>query len=471
MFSQSISLILPYSPQTAMTMFRKILILVLAILPASGAVAQSIDEKIGKAMNESDWFARDSIYKSAPKDSIHPFLEVFSRCLLGNRLNRPEVSIPAFQELLNTQSEYLGLDNAISSAYMFGMDLSRTGHNAEAAAMTRAILASTGQYLDSVSAAGLRATAMRYEALTAYTPYQIDFPADSPAAIPFRIMPVWPADKGSVLMHIDDSRINGIEADITFDTGAGVNTISPEMAARYNLTPLDSTVITVSGVGLRDGYIAMAREVKIGNITVRDVPFSVMSLSSGNDEADQYFDSFNIIIGSELMLQLKDLTLDFDNNLIEVPTTAPLKTDCAPNLCFSPSMNFLTEGTVLGTPMMMLLDSGDASFGSLAGAFFNNHKDYITGHASVDSFRQAGVAGVVMTECYNVPGMPVRIGNATVNPPEMAVLPAINGLADGAECTIGLRTMMLYGKIHFNLVDFVLTTEPRAAGAQPAGGA
>lgn len=59
--------------------------------------AQTIDEKIGKAMNESDWFALDSMYRTTPKDSIDPFLEVFSRCLLGNRLNRTDISIPAFQ--------------------------------------------------------------------------------------------------------------------------------------------------------------------------------------------------------------------------------------------------------------------------------------------------------------------------------------------------------------------------------------
>ena len=54
--------------------------------------AQSTDEKIAEAMNNSDWFALDSLYRTESKDSIDQFLEIFSRCLIGNRLNRPDVS-------------------------------------------------------------------------------------------------------------------------------------------------------------------------------------------------------------------------------------------------------------------------------------------------------------------------------------------------------------------------------------------
>lgn len=280
--------------------------------------AQTIDEKIANAMNESNWFALDSIYQTAPKDSINPFLEVFARGLLGNRLNRPDVSIPAFQELLNSYSEGLGLGNLISTAHMFGMDLSRVGYNAEAASMMKSILAATKVHLDSANVAALAAAANRYAALSAYKPYQIEFPSKPEAKVPFTIVPVGPAEKGSVLMHLSNSYINGEAADITFDTGAGSNMISIEMAEKFNLVPLDNAIITVKGVNSRNGYVAMAKELKIGDITVRDVPFTVISLSSNNKEADQYINCFNIVVGSELMLQLKDLTIDFSKHQITV---------------------------------------------------------------------------------------------------------------------------------------------------------
>ena len=105
-----------------------ILILCLSLSRFTLGFGQSSDEKIAEAMNNSDWFALDSLYQTEPKDSISEFLEIFSRCLIGNRLNRPDVSIPAFTELFNTQSENLDLGNLLNSSIMFAMDLSKIGY-------------------------------------------------------------------------------------------------------------------------------------------------------------------------------------------------------------------------------------------------------------------------------------------------------------------------------------------------------
>lgn len=224
-------------------MYRKTITMIFSIFLSLSAFARTIDEKIGAAMNRADWFALDSIYRVTPKDSIDPFLEIFSRCLIGNRLNRTDVSIPAFQELLNSQS--LDLGNMVSSLYMFGMDLSREGYNAEAASIINSVVSQTKQYLDSATVDGLTSTAGRYAALSEYHPYLMEYPDARNSIVPFSIVPVGPKDKGSVLLHLQNCAINGAEADITFDTGAGTNMISREMAERYALVPLDDTKITV----------------------------------------------------------------------------------------------------------------------------------------------------------------------------------------------------------------------------------
>ncbi len=110
---------------------------------------QTSDVKIAEAMNNSDWFALDSLYRTEPKDSMNQFLEIFSRCLIGNRLNRPDVSIPAFTELFNTQSKNLDLGNMLNSSMMFAMDLSRVGDNKTAAKMLSLNLEAVRTHLDS----------------------------------------------------------------------------------------------------------------------------------------------------------------------------------------------------------------------------------------------------------------------------------------------------------------------------------
>ena len=443
-------------------MLRRILLYAFLSIISFSSFSQSVDEKIGNAMNRSDWFALDSIYNSVPKDSIHPFLEIYSRCLIGNRLNRPNVSIPAFQELFNTQSEYLDLSNLISSTFMFGMDLSRVGQNEIAASMTNSVLDATRQYLDSAMVSNLTSQASRYSALAAYNPYQIEFNGNSSAKVPFAIVPVGPTEKGSVLMHLKESTINGISADITFDTGAGTNLISPEMAEKYNLIPLEGTRITVDGVAKKDGYMAIASELRLGNITIKDVPFSVVSILSENSEADQYTDAFSIMLGSDLMLQLKEVNINFITNTITVPSKAPfipVKTDVKPNLCFSSSMNLLCKGTIHDEPMLMCIDSGDASFGSIGNAFFESNKQYVLDNGIKDTVRMAGIGGVNFIDCYKISNMKISLGNHTVEIPEFVVATRkYAGPGGQHECNIGLRTLMLYNFVCFNLVDFVLTT-------------
>lgn len=428
--------------------------------------AQSYDEKIGNAMNRGDWFGLDSIYQSAPKDSIHPFLEVYSRCLIGNRFNRPDISIPAFTELFDTQSEYLDLGNMLNSSVMFAMDLSRTGDNEKAAHIVSSVLDATRQHLDSAAIVGMQKYVNQYTALAAYKPYGIDFGDRSNATIPFRFVPVGPAKKNSLLMHLDNCAINGIAADITFDTGAGVNIISDSLAQKFGLIPLNAN-LSVSGMGVQTGGIAIAKELKLGSVTLSDVPFTIITITANNEEADQYMNCFDIIVGSELMSQLKDLTLDFANRQINIPATPPAKSDATPNMCFSPSMNLLARGDIHGNSMLMCIDSGDASFGWLDKTFFEKNREYVIAHGQPDSLRMAGIGGVHISQGYRVPDIEAQLGGSGVIIPQMDVRIEDNPAGLDYECNFGLKSLMLFGKVRFNMVDFTITTYPYTLSLNP----
>ncbi len=131
---------------------KSILTALFILICAATATARSANERIADAMNRSDWFELESIIDETPKDSIMDFLEVFARCLLGNRLNRPDLSLPAFEELLSTQSENLDLGNLVNSGMMYALDLNHTERNAEAAAVLTSILTSIRPHLDAATA-------------------------------------------------------------------------------------------------------------------------------------------------------------------------------------------------------------------------------------------------------------------------------------------------------------------------------
>lgn len=435
---------------------KKILLFFVIVWSGFAAKAQSIDERIGTAMNTSDFFGLYDIYYSTPKDSIDPFLEVFSRCLIGNRFNRPDISIPAFDELLKTHAEMLDLNLLLQSSVMYSMDLSRVGKNEEAYNLLSDVLSSAYQMVDSVSLKPYADMAAQYKSLTEYTPYRISFTGDM-GIIPFDTIPAGKQGSQQYLMQITEARINGNPVKITFDTGAGVNVITDSLARAYRLEFLDADV-AAAGVESSAGRYAVAKELVLGNIKLNDVPFYVIDISSHNDEADKYIDVLEFIVGSELMLQFKDVTLDFTAKEIQVPAVAAAPSNVCPNMCFSSQMNLMTQTEVNGQPRLMLLDSGNAGVGRLNKSYHDANKEYLTTNCESDTVRMAGVGGVWSVLCYKLPDATLTLGGNSVTVPTFDVQTEQHGNYM-EEDNLGIRSMMLFRKVRFNLVDMVLTTE------------
>ena len=435
---------------------KKLILISTIVLSCFVAKAQSVDERIGTAMNTSDFFGLHDIYYSTPKDSINPFLEVFSRCLIGNRFNRPDISIPAFDKLLKTQAEMLDLNLLLQSSAMYSMDLSRVGKNEDAYNFLSAALSSAYQMVDSTSLKPYANMAAQYKSLTQYSPYQISITGDM-GIVPFDTIPTGKQGSKQYLMQITKARINDNPVKITFDTGAGVNVITDSLARAYGLEFLDADV-AATGVASSAGRYAVAKELVLGNIKVNDVPFYVIDIRSHNDEADKYIDVLEFIVGSELMLQLKDVTLDFDAKEIQVPAVAAAPTNECPNMCFSSDMNLITQTEVNGQPQIMKLDSGDAGFGRLNKFFFDANKEYLTTNCESDTVNMAGVGGVWSVLCYKLSNASFTLGGNSVTVPVFDVQTEQHGNYM-EEDNLGIRSMMLFRKVRFNLVDMILTTE------------
>lgn len=425
--------------------------------PSGGINAQEIDSRIGAAMNSSDFFGLYDTYYSAPKDAINPFLEVFSRCMIGNRFNRPDISIPAFDELLTTQSENLGLDLLLQSSALYSMDLSRVGRNEDAYNLLSSVLSAVSQSVDSASLTSYANMMAQYKALSKYKPYTILI-AGNEGIVPFDTIRAGKPESKQYLMRLADVRVNGQPAKITFDTGAGVNIISDSLARAFGLQMFDADV-AAKGIEILTGRYAIAKELKLGNITVKDVPFYVIDYSSHHEEADKYMNVLELVVGSELMLQLKDVTIDFAAKEIQVPVNAPSPSGVRPNMCFSSDMNLLTTAEINLQPVIVKLDSGDAAYGRLNKTFFEANKEYLTTHCQTDTVNQAGMGGVWSLLCYKLPDAVLTIGGNTATIPMIDVQTEVQHNGYMEENNLGLKSMMLFHKVRFNLADMVFTTE------------
>lgn len=404
-----------------------------------------------------EWFALDSVYQETPRDSISEFLDEYTRGLIAHHFFRTRTAIEALSNVLTNYPEKLSQSERLTLALMLSSDLSGQGKNKQAGNILEQILKAERTHLSRAWISALTGYAGQYKELSGCNPYEIRVEGEQ-GCVPFRIVEVGNPEKKNVLMQLAESTINGVVAPITFDTGAGVNVISEEYARKMKLKPLKAHA-TLTGIGRQGARYAIADEVRLGNITIKNVPFYIADLRTDNEEANKYVECFSIIVGSELMIRLKDLTIDFTTNQISVAESHQAGVDdVRPNMCLSRSMNLLANGMVNSEKMRIKVDTGDASYGYLSGSYFGENREYVLSHSTPDTVRTAGIGGVRISECFQMPDVRLKLGGETVIVPEITVYKDSAPIESGDyECNLGLRSLMLVERVRLNFVDSVIT--------------
>ena len=95
-------------------------------------------------------------------------------------------------------------------------------------------------------------------------------------------------------------------------------------------------------------------------------------------------------------------------------------------------------------------------------AFFNANKDFIMANAKADTVRYGGLGGVAESLCYRIKNISVSLGGHTMGIQELTVGTSQSSTAADFNNQLGIKSLVQFDKIRFNLVDFVLTTYPQA---------
>ena len=278
-------------------MLHRILAAVLLTVVYSSTMAQSADRRAGAAMNASDWFRLRKIYQTE-SHLMSPFLRDMAKALLDDAFNRSEEAAISIRKLLKEHRSKMGLSNIESMVYLLAANESKAGHNKKAADILRDFLQQAQNKLDSTYARMFVSHERQFREMAKYAVNKVE--GDLKACdIPFRIDSIGPEKKRSIQMTIP-AEVNGIGCDINFDTGAGVNIISPELARKCGMRMIDARS-WVAGVNMVMGGVALADRVKLGNLVLRNVPFNVIKITSGNAVADQYLRHMDCVMGIPLM--------------------------------------------------------------------------------------------------------------------------------------------------------------------------
>lgn len=415
--------------------------------------AQSANEVIASDVNKGQWFALDRHLAEIPADSVSPFMSLIGRAFAATKFNRPEASVEAFEELLNNHSESLGLSNILMMSHFMASDLSKLGRNAEAAELINDIVEATRQHLDSTTIESFSNFAKQYEAYSHFTINEFVLPDKESPLIEFDLDSIHTEDSNSCYMKLCNSSLNGKPLAFTFDTGAGVNILSDSLAAEYGVKPLDAAV-SAEGMGEQGGWLGLADEIKIGNIIIKNVPFYVITIHTGNDEIDQYAKHLNMLLGIQVMQVLKEFTIDFTKNKITVASNPKTNPGVTPNMCYSNSLQLIGDFNNGG--ILAIIDTGAADYCTLYKNYYARHTAEIIDKGTPDTERTGGAGGIRITEGYILRDFHLTLDGHTVILPEVYVSEQHDEECDGV---IGIDALCLFNRLHFNMNDMTLTVE------------
>ena len=307
-------------------MTHRLTAIIVGIVCSLSAWAQSADERAAACIGESRWFDLYEVY-ATDSAQMSPFIRQFARTMVSQMFNRPQQACDDILTLVRGYQQQMGSATACSMLLLLADNYSRMGDNARAAATVRSLAEQMKGKADSVTIAQMRGKERLYSALSALRVNETDTASHT---LPFTYTEL--GDTAQQLMVVGGS-VNGRKAGLIFDTGAAYNVITPEMARRYRLRIIDAD-IQVSGTRLMGGKMAVADVLTIGSLTVRNVVFAVLDMTTGNERARRVAQQISLVIGQPLLQLFGSYTIDFASRQIHL-THQSHRSGAAPNLFFN----------------------------------------------------------------------------------------------------------------------------------------
>ncbi len=286
--------------------------------------AQSIDERIGNAMNREAWRELRQLYRAEGKALQTPYLHPLSKFFLHHFYHQPDSALHYGTILLNEHQQDVGASVA-SIVYFMANDYARLGDCKSGAGilhqMNEAMRTAGGE-----AASPLIFLERQCQVIDSLGGFSVSKPAHD-AVIPLRF---YQDDRRNPVMLYAPVEMNGVKEEITYDTGAGMNVMSPETAGRIGAKIFGMPEITMTGVrSVATDQLAIVDSIRLGEILYRNVPFLVKEFLTGHEKADEEIKKLNLhcVMGSQLMLPLGEIQLDFSRRQLIVPAVLSPRPD------------------------------------------------------------------------------------------------------------------------------------------------
>lgn len=429
------------------------LLSLLMLAMATGAKAQTADMRVGELLNGGDWFALEAEYP-ALRDSVHtPMLRLMSEALLGHYFNRPDETVACTDSLLRNHQAELGLGNITSMLFVKAAAEAKSGNHGAAADMLNdfaAQLRAQGIEMDYTT---IDQVAQHYGKFRTCPPMSAVRPANDAVIAMTNDSIVLKIKNDTVqrgtMMHVPVT-VGGNEYRAIFDTGAGSTFMSAAFAKKAGVRVIADS-LRIQGCGMVYGQVGVADSMRIGGITVRNVPVTINPDTTLNRVED-----IDFLIGEDIMALLGEVQIFPHDGRIVVPARPTPKPASGSNM-YIDNMALIVKGGSNGKTYGFFLDTGNGN-AALSYSFYKSNKTEIDMKARRTKRLTGGIGAVEERDVLILPTWNISLGGRDIELRDVAVSLEDSRIVPHAG-NIGMAAINQFNKVTVNFKDCFVVFE------------
>lgn len=414
--------------------------------------AQSVDQNLTNAINNGRWFEVRQLYDKHSTEIQTPILHSMSKFFINHYYNQTDSALYYGVKLLNEYQSDLG--GAVGGfIFLIAQDFAKNGEYKKAVSILK-------QYNEAIKKNGITpepvfmAYENQYDVVGRKGGFTMRRP-ENDVKIPIQYLE--PGGQDGLIFI--DVQLNNHPYNAIWDTGAGENLMSRQLADALNLHIYDFTGTPIAGVRVSNSSFTIVDSLQFGEIVYRNVPFQVVDFSTGNLKADSVIINdmnLNCVLGVRSMLPLNEVHIDFRNGFLEIPISYSEKDLSDPNIYCSGEgvivMSVLDKRT--NKEIEALLDTGSAVT-YLTSKYYKENQSLLGDLLPEDPIRIAGIGGVTTLKPIST-SWEYSVDNVYFKKESVIVNTATGSDVDGVakyDCLFGMSSLTNYDRIMINFTN------------------
>lgn len=431
---------------------KKVMFVLIALTLSIVGYSQSIDERISNTINKSEWQELRSLYSAEGGQLQSPLLHPLSKFFINHFYNQPDSALYYGAKLLSEHQPELG-SSVGGIIYLMADDFAKVGDYENASNLLH-------QFNEALKAAGVAPapTFVAFENQNRIIAQRGGFSVarlEHDVTIPL-VYHHTRRDPGMIFVR---TKLNNVECNATYDTGAGVNVLSQELADRLGVCVHDFAGVEIVGVHSDSSKFAIVDSLCLGDIVYRNVPFQIVDFATGHHAADSALEQLNLqcVIGVQTMLPLEEIQFDFKNGNLIVPAKQTQKPNAAPTIYLSGENALILSihDKRSGAMIDALLDTG-ASVTQLTSKYYHQNKELFLGITPSDSIRMAGIGGIKVAKTISTQ-WDYRINDTDCSEDSVVINTDLDvDAVSQYDCLFGLSSLTQHDLVTINFKDMCM---------------